>query len=523
MTGIFSGNHPVYEAASLAFSALFEGKGMVCRIIDGTRDYLVSRGMPKEEANDTVLKVRQMFFDPFASPGRHPTTDPEFKKMLPLFFETTMLMVNVFNYGTSRYDRERAEGFAPKFVAYVREHFPDGAPRLPMSEFLGMVEEIDAGKPAFSPRVGDYRYIRVHDWEELKELSGIYGLDAWCNVKNPSDWDRYSLNGQGKFYLLYTDDAAETYGKLSVIGITVNHYGKIVYAFDRDNDCVDRDAVRQIAEHYGLNRPFAVDFGTAMDLVRHGYSCREVYPYFNELDSRHAAVGFDDRDDMCILDTDSWDYASDTFTELSRVRNSDALLILDGTKLYDLGREEVILDTGSLGGLWLKPGGYDPDTMLFWLTADGGRPVNAVCIDDSSPEMLLDIDNATPVAKAVFTPATPGKFPTVSGMEPGDFWVVAAGDGQYIVTSPGNRLDECKFVEDPAGTGINVVLSASGYYMHIEGRPGEDRRYFLMKDGRRVFDREFADAGREDDGSIFLIDDEGEYRFDPETGNVRKA
>ena len=500
MTGIFTGNHPVYEAANLAFSALFEGKGMVCRIIDGTRDQLVHHGMPKEQANDTVLKVRQMFFDPFAAPDRHPTTDPDFKKMLPLFPSVTMLMVDVFNYGTSRYDRERAESFAPKFVAYAREHFPDGAPRLPMSEFFDLVKQIDAGKPAFSPNVNDYSYVQVHDWEELKELSG-----------------------QGKFYLLYTDDAAETYGKLSVIGITVNHYGKIVYAFDRDNDCVDRDAVRQIAEHYGLNRPFAVDFSTAIDLVNHGYSYREVYPYFNELDSRHAAVGFDDRDDMCILDTDSGEYVSDTFTGISRVRNSDALLILDGTKLYDLGREEVILDADRLGGLWLKPGAYDPDTMLFWLTADGGRLVNAVCIDDSSLEMLLDIDNATPVVKAGFTPATPGKSPTVARMEPGDFWVVTADDGQYIVTSPGKRLADCKFVEDPAGTGINVVLSASGYYMHIEGRLGEDRRYFLMKDGRRVFDREFIDAGREDDGSIFLIADDEEYRFDPETGNLRKA
>ena len=74
------------EALNSGYRAILEGKGMVCRIIDGTRDGLVqARGMSKELANQVVLATRHLFLDPLAAPGVSPTTDPTFKKMLPLF------------------------------------------------------------------------------------------------------------------------------------------------------------------------------------------------------------------------------------------------------------------------------------------------------------------------------------------------------------------------------------------------------------------------------------------------------
>ena len=505
---------------------------MVCRIIDGTRDMLVSRGMSKEQANDTVLKVRQMFFDPFAAPGHHPTTDPEFKKMLPLFYEVTSLLVNVFHYGTSRYDRERAEDFAARFVPYVKEHFPNGAPEMDMPQFFDMVKKIDEGKPTFSPDADDYDYVQIHSWEELKEFSKKYRLDKWCNVNSEEDWDRYSLYGQGKFYVLYTEGAESSYGKLDVIGIVINHYGKIVYAFDRDNDCVDKSAVYKVADEYGLIHPFAVDFSTGIDLIKAGYGYDTVFSYTEDIGRNYAMVGFDNQRETCILDTYNGRYAAGPFTEFSRAYGKDGMFILDNKMLFDTGEGAIVADVSRTGRFRIDVDCLELDEDEYLCALKDGQyksksVINAVCLGEYDPVLLLDKDNAVAIRNARFN--TSGtKRATIESMSDGDFWVVtAASDGtQYIVDRPGKRIEDCISIPE-SKDGNDVVLTPNGYYCNYVSEYSARQStgaYYLMKDGKKVFDCAFKEISVELNYDIYLETKTGDaYIMDYKTGKLRKA
>lgn len=546
MSVVFEGDGPIFEAANAAYSVLFEGKGLVCRIIDGTRDSLVSRGIPKDMANDIVLKTRQLFFDPFAAPGAKPATDPTFKKMLPMFGHLASMMVDTFHYGTPRYDREAAEDFAARFVEHAKANFRAGPPELPASEFDALANKISNGKTSFSPSRQDYECIPVRNWDELKELSGKYRLGAWCNVNSEDDWNRYSLYGHGKFYLLVSRDAETTHGSRDVIGITVNHYGKVVYAFDRENACVDKAAITALADEMGLTEPFATDFSTGIDLVRAGYDAGQVFGYYKPLHNSVALVGFDDTAESCLLDESGKRYISDTFTEIDPVKGSDSLYILDSTKLFDVERETVLLDTAKLSSsLILDPfsGTIDDDEVLMPLRSldvrRDGWFVNAVCFTDREGTLLLDKENTTPFRHARFNTSTIDtrrniagdeysrpKWATVEEMDGNDFWTVEADGGEYIVNVPGKKLEEYKFIPHIKGGSVSV-LSPNGYYSVLVRGYSEADRYYLMKDGKKVFECPFCDIGRDSKDSyvIYMVtmDKKKGYLFDPETGKLSET
>lgn len=504
---------------------------MVCRIIDGTRDMLVSRGMDKYQANNTVLKVRQLFFDPFAAPGNNPTTDPEFKKMLPLFPVVTMYFLDQFRYGTPRYDREGAERFSIRFVAYAKEHFANGAPDIDLGAFATIANEIAGQKTGMSFNPKDYDYIQVTSWEQMRDLAREYRLDTWCIAKYEEDWDKFTLRGQGKFYLLVTENAEHTDGDNDVIGITVNHYGRIAAAYNRANICVDVDAVTQLAGSLGLTQPFALDFSAGLDLVRAGYSYDEVFPYYEDLDNGYVVVGFDGTNGArgkCILAPDSKRYASDVFMDIDKVSDCDFLYILDCINLYDVERDRSILHLREHGSFSLPSDGYDRDTRLYWLTSSTGtrRRINAISVEDSNPTLLIDEANRTPIHDAEFHTIN-RKYPTVENMSNWDFWLLNTAEGMRIVTRPGMKLDECKLVPSHTGDGWNDVLTPNGYYINVARNGGvHGRIYYLMKDGKRVFDCPFQDAGRDSSTSydIYLVTMSGdEYHFDPFTGKTRKG
>lgn len=499
---------------------------MVCRIIDGTRDMLVSRGMSKEQANDAVLKSRQLFFDPFATPGHHPTTDPEFKKMLPLFPAVTMYLLDHFRYGAPRYDRSGAEKFSVKFVAYAREHFASGAPEMSPEEFANIAGEIAQrkGSTEFNPR--EYDYIQVTSWEQMKELAREYRLDTWCIAKYEEDWDKFTLRGQGKFYLLVKEGAENSDGADDVIGITVNHYGRIAAAYNRPNICVDIDAVTRLASELDLTRPFARDFSAALDLIRAGYNYEEVYPYHEEIGDGYVIVGeFDGNRKKCLLDMGRNQYVSDIFTDIDPVRDCDFLCILDGRILYDIERDRNVISTTFSRSFDIHTDGYDIDNNIFWLDSSTGniRRINAISLDDPRPTLLIDESNRVPVDDAEFHSITK-RYPTVERMADGDFWVLNTADGMRIVTKPGMKLEDCQLVPSHSEEGWNEVLTPNGYYMNvISGRSHGNTIYYLMKDGKRVFDCPFQDAGRDSRTSydIYLITMSGdEYHFDPFTGKT---
>ena len=516
---------------------------MVCRIIDGTRDMLVSRGMEKYQANSTVLKVRQLFFDPFAAPGNNPTTDPEFKKMLPLFPAVTMYFLDRFRYGAPRYDREGAEKFSVRFVAYAREHFASGAPELSTEEFADLAKNIDTQDTGVSFNSSAYDYIQVKNWNEMQALARKYRLDTWCIAKYEEDWEKFTLRGQGKFYLLVKEGAEHSDGDNDVIGIAVNHYGRVTAAYNRPNICVDIDAVTGLADSLGLTKPFAFDFSAANDLMKAGYDYGDIFTYFDDLDSNHAVVGVDNCQSKCIFNTYTKQYVTDPFDDYSPVKGTDELVIIDGCKLFSLREEEILFRLPPTVHLGMPYSGYDEDNKLFWLSGTGNRSnsfVNAVCLTDHDYAPLLDASNNIPIVGATFNTTdmvtkgyatgdtkTFSKPPTIEHMGKDDFWVLDTKDGYYIVDRPRKPLSDCIMIPSREGTGWNEVLTSNGYYVNVNTGIGTGREsYYLMKDGKRVFDCPFKDAGRDrnDSYDIYLVTMSGDiYHFDPFSGNTRKG
>lgn len=522
------------EAAGIAGNALLEGKGMVCRIIDGARDALVRRGMDKELANRTVLLTRKMFFDPFASPGANPVTDPEFKRMLPMFGYLVHMMVDVYLFGTPRYDREAAENFAARFVEYARTNFRDGLPNIgSLSEFERLAEEIDGNGSLFRPSAEDYTAIPVESWEELKELSGKYRLGAWCNVDSRSDWDRYSLYGSGRFYLLVRDGTdGSTVDKRAVIGIVVNQYGKVVYAFDRENDVVDKTAVQALASELGLDSPEASGFGDAIDLLNGGYgNPEEIYPFCEEVwDSVYIVGEFPkdrgDRYAMLCRVGDRYEYTGRTFDDYARVSGFDGLLVIDGRELYSLASGGTIFRVPGDLTIRGKATALDREGMMIPVFR-GDTVVNCLCPDDRNPKLLLDAGNDVPVDSVEFHTKSRGKSETVERMSPGDYWVVVTASGDsFIVTSAGAKLEGEPGI--PAGdSGMTTFsLSDNGYYAaKVQRTAGEPVQWFLMRNGKNVFDKPFAEIYRdsEDDYRIDLVNSDGTmYIFDPYTEKLEK-
>ena len=543
------GNAVFKNAIFEGYMAIFEGKGLVCRIIDGARDSLVrNEHMPKELANAAVLKTRQLFFDPLATPGSKPVTDPEFKRYLPLFPYCAEMMVHQFKFGTDRYMREDAEDFAARFTEYMKEHYRDSLPQIRFnSDFDRLAREISGNLKSYRPDPDSYGVIPVATREELQKYVGKYGLDDWCIVHSDDDWNKFTMPGFGRFYLVVRDDADRTFDRYGVVGIVVNQYGRVEYAFDRANHVVDKESLREIVEYHSLDRQKAQGFGAALDMLnrRDDMDVGEVFPYAKQLthSAEYYIVGFPDRHEYCILARayDSASCVSDVYDEIQKLDGYDDLYLCGNGDLFSLASESVIYRAP--GGFMMRydcPGIECSDLNLVPLYRDwhDRHPVNFVSVNDKDKSMLLSPGNSIPVEDIEFRTrntveevnpwthqaSTHGKPATVDGMSDGDYWEVTAGGRVYIVNRPGMRLEEAGGIEDRSGNGYTTLLTDTGYYsLTVPEGPGKVR--YLMKDGKKVFDRGFSeiDSTGETEYDIALKDMDGKwYEYSTRTGDMRE-
>ena len=526
------------EALNSGYRAILEGKGMVCRIIDGTRDGLVqARGMSKELANQVVLATRHLFLDPLAAPGVSPTTDPTFKKMLPLFPQLAFMMVDRYRMGSPTYRREAAEEFSTKFVEYCKQHYPNGAPEMGDDAFDNLATEVSGSDIEQDIGSLNYEAIRVNSWDELRRLSERFHLDRWCNVQHEDDWDRYSLYGDGRFYLLVRRgaDQSKSYDKYSVIGVTLNAYGDVVYAFDRANDVVSKNIVRQIVENAGLNTSEASSFGNAIDVMKHERLDPEsVFPDCERLNkSEYCIVGFSGNGQRgyCILHDDNIpSYTTDVYDSIEAFNDNEAgdFVVANGHLLVDYTDGNVVLDTKNMnistdGQIYLD----ENHSMLRVYKPGSHRIANGIFLYEAGMPLFLSKDTECELTEAKFCSCV-NKKPALVGMKDTDFWAAAVGDDIYIVRKAGARLDECIKITNP-GVELYVddILTPDGYYRIARfSQERKDRVYYLYKDGKPALDQPFNYIDINNESGSFLIEledfENNMYLFDPNTKQMSK-
>ena len=550
VTLIESIEYPTMKSAILeGYRAIFEGKGLVCRIIDGTRDNLViNEHMPKELANAAVLKTRQLFFDPLATPGSKPVTDPEFKRYLPLFPYCAGMMVHQFKFGTDRYMREEAEDFAARFVEYMKEHYSDSLPQIRFTaDFEHLAKEITGNLKPYHPDPDSYEVIPVAPREELQQYVKKYRLDKWCIVHSDADWDRFTMPGFGRFYMIVRDDADRTFDKFGVVGIVINQYGKAVYAFDRANHVVDKESFQEIVDYHSLDRQNAQSFGAALDMLnrRDDMDVEDVFPYAKPLmhSSEYYIVGFPDKNEYCILSLayDSASYVSDVYSEIEKLDDYDDLYVCGNDDLFSLASESVIYRAPR--GFMLRydcPGSECSDLMLVPLYRDwrDRYPVNFVSVNDKDKAMLLSPDNTIPVEEIEFhtretvnevnpwthQDSVHSKPATIEGMSEGDYWEVTGGGRVYIVNRPGMKLEDAASIEDRSENGYTTLLTGTGYYS-LTMPDGSSNVRYLMKDGKKVFDRGFSEIDSTGDAEydIALKTMDGKwYEYSTRTNEIKE-
>lgn len=544
----FGGNGAIFEMAEKAYRVLFEGKGMVCRIIDGTRDMLMRRGMPKDIANDTVIRTRRMFFDPFATQGVNPTTDPKFKRMLNVFPYMAAMMVDKYHYGTPGYDHGAAEDFSTKFVDYCRRNYPDGMPDMTTTEMDRVMSTI-AGTDGTSDidDIPEYSAIPVESWEELRNYSEKYRLGEWCIVNSREDWEKFTLYGNGRFYLLVSDaaDPATTVARGDVLGIVVNHYGKVVYAFDRANMVADMRMVNSVAGELGLLTPKPKSFGTALDILRSNdcdFTVTDIYPWCERLNQDReiyvvGGFGGNEAGEYQLLNAEKAEYVGPQFSDYSSFHsNRDEWVILDANILFDISDETVVcrlpseftFENGRYPFLDDDMGVLSVRKLRAFHVVNGALPWPDT---NDRGKLLLDESNETRIAGAKFytrteAAGTPRKrrVPVFTGMGEDEYWVVETPDKAYLVTECGCRLDECAELSCPADAEVIDVFSRKGYYS-IRQHIGDRAEWYLCRDGKRVIDTPFKSIYRANDtdySAEMETFDGRVIKFDPETEQIEE-
>lgn len=520
MTQIFEGKGPVFEAASAAFSALFEGGGgMVKHTMDRARDSIMAQaGLSKDEAEDLVRKTRNIFFDGFAAPGTNPVNDPEFKRMMPLFSKAVYVMHNMLDYGTPDFDMTRALDAGVKFVNYMRG--PDGdrvlasehpGDEVPWDSFTGFEPETSV-----HPEEWDCREVR--DYDEMCRLSETLHLGKWCVVQNEPDWDTHTRKGGARFFVFTRRPEFASGDYNDVLGVVVSPYGKVLCAYNRGDRAVISTVARELVHYHGVDEPVAT-VDSAWDLMNRPEDIREcdgkdtspeaVFREIRPLGRKRWLVTTHGRPMMNVLCQEpgmKYSFLTDWKNDIEPFGKDSGCLVLDGKSLYDMGTDTEVRIPKGFEVFWRGSGEFlDGDGRVVPLRKAGGKePVNALCISDRKPTLLLQEENDVPLLEVECHDSPDGYVPATFELSDGKYLLVTTGEGMFVMDSPQKPLADCPRVP-PEDSGKVSSISRDGVYVSWGYGAGGRKEYFLKRDGNDLVGRGYAQIDWPEDGDCSYV------------------
>lgn len=552
MQRIFTETGPVFEAANLAFNAIFEGINVANALSKARHELLDYMEMPPEKAAAIVNMVKNAVFDPLAAPGAKPESDPTVKQYIsyiPVIAKYVADDIIDGYFGELNENARRRTAYLGENIRqYITTH-----PNAPLT--FDILRELDRASAfnSFQPQTEDmgYQAIHLNSNEELNGKLAELGAEdvAWC-IRDEKAWLNYSNNNANTFYLLHNDSMPAT-DPNSLIGTFVTPGGRVASAFDRPNHAVNSDVTMKILASAGVKVSYNTKFSAVL---------KEGLYDFENLVDKCESLG----NDVYLVQNNHGDFSNIVVRDKGHYRTvfpdwvdsekfgiiysgKHPLFATDGNDVYYLNEPYDKWISVPDGLTVTTEQATDEDVTVVYVKRDG-RIVNILDIDDG--KMLLD-----PASDVEFTESnyiSPANTtyrlrPNVK-LEHSDNWVLeytsprkreynpALGykmdvqvepDYVYVVSEPGKNLADCEKIEIPVNFHV-VQISNNGKYCAIRKTccntsDPDYSRYFIISNGK-VSQESYLGVEDNGDGNwdIYNSTEKGTpyYRLNTNTGEI---
>jgi hypothetical protein len=546
MQTIFKGNGPVFEAANHAFCVLFEGAG-VSKTFSRARHMLIDKGYTPEDAAEIVHRIKNAVYDPLATPGVNPETDPKVKKYMDWFLKITEYVAD--NIMPRFYD-DIKDTRAQQRIAHLGEGLRDIWREYKDQPFYTwMLSKADGNlnyKVNTQPVPG-YTLIPVKTCEELRQKLTELGADdvQWC-IKSNGPWENYSSHGTNQFYILFNPNKPKT-DNMSIIGTFVTPQMRVANSFNRDNNPVSfittteylRSAGLEMADYNNLESALSDDMYDLAELVD---DCTEitsnVFLVYSESNGGYNVVVYNDGHYSVIMP----DWVPDNTCRV--IHDGDkAYYATDGTNVYSL--RAPYEKCGSVpAGLTITDDFVVDDALIVAVTR-GNKMVNVYDLDEN--ELLLDPDSDVPITDVRFWSTWLPKeqrhleFANTK-FNKQSYWIlsyeshydkpIAGPEKFYVVTQQGQNLADCPCVEVPRGFRLREISRNGKFYSlerEVHTREEVERnnpRTYLMSDDKKVLPDPYRNIDDNGDGIWYIYNDAGKgkpyFVLNTDTGDIEE-
>ena len=494
---IFSGPGAVFEAASLAFSVLFEGAG-VTKVFSRARHLLTDEhGVSPEEAANIVHLVKNSVFDPMAS-GDRPERDPDVKRQIAsLPGVVDYVFSNIVSPAGGLNDKARRR--TARLGEAVREYLA-GHPGTPLDASVLSTLDRPASGTGNAPATAGYVAIPVASSDELvKKLDEIGAGDVeWC-IRSPGPWDTYSDGGKSRFYIL-RDASRPDSDPRSVVGMFVTAGNRVANSFDRANRPVKFSDASGLLRSAGIETADSGDLAAA--LGEGVYDLADIVDEYREIAHNMFLVKNYDNDGVNVIV-----YSKGRYRPIIRgwADGNSFSVVYDGRvprhAIAGRGLYSLQEPYGFLGmvpdGLAIEPE-YAVDDAPVLFVRRGDRRVNL--LDADSMKLVLAEGSDVQFDSAAFCGAWEGmsgrrlEFASADFGD-GSYWVLCRDPQEgpssyYTVTAPGQDLGKRPCITVPDGFAVRDISANGRYYVLrktdcLAGDPDRDRDY-LMGDGKKL-------------------------------------
>jgi len=556
MQMIFNEPGPVFEAANLAFNALFEGVNVANALSKARHDLINDYEVAPENAAYIVNLVKNTVFDPMAAPGAKPESDPTVKKyisLMPIIARYVAKEIIEMHFGEINENTRQRTAYLGEEIRKYLESTPN--PNLDESKLFELDKAGAYNVTNTVPKDMGYKAIPVKSSAELNRKLVELGADEvpWC-IRKEDPWRSYSNDGVNSFYILYNGSLPKT-DPMSVIGTFVTPGGRVSSAFDRPNHAVNFEQTADLLASTGVK--VATDH-TLNSILKDGlYELENVVEKCDKITSDLYLVKNHHGDLSNIVAYYKGQYKavipdwvdSEKFAII--YDGNYPLFVTDGQNVYSLS-EPYEKWCSIPDGLRVTGERASEDNAAIVYVKRDDRIVNILDIDYG--ELLLDAASDVPFDDSRFyskwesssgrrrehpstrltensswvleyhTPRKREKYPDMRVSRD----VQTEPDILYVVTEQGKNLADCPKVEIPVDWYVTYV-SRNGKYCLIKrarGIPANDpdfNRYFLMVDGQ-VSQKSFEDIDDNGDGiwSLYPSLEKGSVYYDlnTETGEI---